>query len=91
MSNLADHLAEQAEITAAHDTDAPEQIEGMECPQCGQRECFHIAATVWGRHTANGFDSMDEGLPDHDSDWDQYAACRCPACAKSGIVEDFLI
>lgn len=65
-------------------------VEGMKCPKCGQRERLHIAATVWGEITAEGFNSLADGLPDHDSDWDQYAPCRCAACQKSGIVEDFM-
>ena len=98
MSNLSTHLADQDAITAACDAgtcDHPEhhaeQLDDLKCPNCGQTEAFHIAATVWGRYTANGFDQDAEDLPNGDSDWDQYAACICPECHKSGLVEDFQI
>jgi len=88
MSNLADHLAEQDEITAAHE--AANDL-GMACPKCGQIEAFHISASVWGRYTTEGFDPDAEDICEGGSDWDQYAGCICPACQHTGVVEDFTI
>lgn len=62
----------------------------MKCPGCGQTEAFNIAATVWGRYTAEGFDSHADNLPSYDNIWEQYAGCQCPKCGKEGVVEDFL-
>lgn len=86
MSNLEDHMAEQSEITAAFEA---ESLDDMQCPKCGQTEVFHIAATVWGAFTAQGFDMDAADLPSHDNDWNQYAACMCPKCQHTALVEDF--
>lgn len=138
MSNLEDHEAEQAEITAAceagecdHEECGPkipnrkrfgdlwsakmlsdyrqdtaisealvndaniqpqdEPATGMRCPSCGNTERFIILTQRWAMHTAEGDDPDHEDLPDHDSDWDEYAACRCPECPKTGIVQEFQV
>lgn len=97
MSNLEEHEAEQARITAECESGECDHAEcgetegmGMECPKCGQTGEFMIAATIWGMQTSEGFDQDDKRLPDHDSDYDQYAGCICPKCGKEGVVEDFL-
>jgi len=101
MSNETDHQAEQDAITAQCEAgtcdhpecheEQPEQLDDMKCPNCGQTEAFHIAATVWGNFTADGFDPDAWGLPDHNNDWTEYDACICPQCKKTGIVQDFQI
>ena len=96
MSNLETHEQEQAEITADCEAGTCEHPEckagevGMICPSCGHVGSFMVVATNWGMVTAEGFDPDHQELPDRSTEWDQYAACMCPACKKSGIVEEFL-
>lgn len=85
MSSLEEHDREQAIITAS----AKASAIGMVCPNCGNKSEFMIAATIWGMITENGFDQDRKELPDHNSDYDEYAGCICPECQKSGIVQEF--
>jgi hypothetical protein len=61
----------------------------MFCPDCGHTGSFMVAATIWGMRTKQGFDQDHCALPNHDSDYDEYAACICPSCNKHGIVQEF--
>lgn len=100
MSNLEDHEAEQSEITAMCEAgicDHPEcqpqdePATSMRCPACGNTTSFIIMTQRWAMHTENGDDPDHPDLPDHDSDWDEYASCICPSCKKAGIVQEFQI
>lgn len=58
-------------------------LEGMQCPQCGALEPFHIeiktVVVMWDSGSeANG-----------DECWDDDSYCSCQACLRSGTVRDF--
>ena len=53
-------------------------LEGIQCPQCGQQDHFHIAGTSF-------FSVYDDGTDGHeDVEWDDDSFTRCPACNHEG-------
>lgn len=60
------------------------------CPSCGLVDHVHVAATVWGSYTPEGFDSDAEDLPNYDYSFDDATAARCPGCRHTGPLNDFI-
>lgn len=86
-ANQAEWL--RAFLVAWEAAQEPEDDLGMVCPSCGHVGSFMVAATVWGMMSGEGFNQDHDALPDRDSDYDEYAACICPSCQKTGIVQEF--
>lgn len=55
----------------------------MKCPRCGSDGPFRIEVKTFCL-------IYDDGSDEHGSiDWDDDSACVCPACDRSGIVQEF--
>lgn len=61
-------------------------LEGIECPECGQKDLFKIAAVVIVEVT-------DDGTEDQGGDYELHenSYCECPACGHRGKLADFTI
>jgi len=60
-------------------------LEGLQCPDCGNRRKFNIGVNAWAVVKDDGIQSMSE------ADWEMDSWINCPYCAESGRVSDFSI
>lgn len=58
-------------------------VGGMRCPQCDNKERFHITGYTVFDVTEDGYEASG------DHEWDGSNACSCPYCKEQGDVNHF--